>query len=73
MLQAPMTKKKIEPRLPRNKPAPHDFHVTPIRFPTPLWNRMINAGLKWGDVTQFVLQAVKEKLDREHPESTSGK
>lgn len=37
-----------------------------LKIPLPLYVRMIDErGLKWGEVTKFILDAIKEKLDRE--------
>ncbi len=37
-----------------------------LEIPMPVYNRMIEeAGLGWGEVTPFIIEAIKEKLDRE--------
>lgn len=43
-----------------------DFFRKVLNIPTDLYNRMLTeAGLTWGKVTPFILEAIREKLDRE--------
>lgn len=50
--------------LPRKGTTP--THKKLLEIPTPLYNRMLTeAGLAYGEVTGWILEAMKEKLDRE--------
>ena len=62
------TMKKKTPTLPR-RTTPRPVHGFMLYIPIPLWTRMIRAGIKWGMATQFIIQAITEKLDRDNPES----
>lgn len=64
MYEYQMSKIKI-PKLPRIK-KPDENHRFLLRVPFKLWARMINeAKLNSGEVTKFIIEAVKEKLDRQ--------
>jgi hypothetical protein len=57
---------KIKLTRPRDATPRHFF---PLRIPILLYERMIAEGnLRWGDVTPFILSAIREKLDRQKKE-----
>jgi hypothetical protein len=44
-------------------------HSFSLRIPLALYERMVKeGGLTWGDVTPFILSAIREKLDRQKKE-----
>lgn len=56
------TMNQLLPRKGRNT----DTHNKLLKIPIHLYSRMVNeAGLKYGEVMGFILEAVQEKLDRE--------
>lgn len=66
MIQTQTEKKQRRPLMPRRKLEPGiDFHNFPLRVFMDNWNRMIQAGVSWGKATQFINDAIREKLDRE--------
>lgn len=44
-----------------------DFYEYLLRVNPDNWNRMRRV-LKWGEAARFINDAIREKLDRDHPE-----
>lgn len=61
---------KHDQKLPRKEKPPVKHWTQNI--PLELWKRMLDeAGLGWGEVTQYINQAITEKLDREKEEEAA--
>lgn len=61
-----MTTQTKPPKLPRKGRSP--VHVINLKVPLQVYRSMIEgANLKWGEVTPFIVEAIREKLQRDFP------
>lgn len=59
------TQKPARAKLPTQTTPRADRHSFPLHIPLTLWERMIKSGaVSWGTTTNFILEAITEKLDR---------
>lgn len=56
--------KKTDTTLPREKKDKKPFRQFHLEIPISLWGEMMHFGLKWGQTTSFILDAIREKMQR---------